>query len=71
MIEKEVKSSNISSIGYIYEEKKLIVKFKTGGIYEYQNVDSNIYESLISAPSVGSYFHKNIKNKYNYIKKEK
>jgi len=39
MIEmKAVKSSNVSAVGYDEENKTLQVKFRSGGIYQYMDV---------------------------------
>lgn len=73
-----VESSNISQIGF--EEGKSIslnqnpvnilrIVFTTGMIYDYYNVEKETFESLLDAKSVGSYFHKFIKNQYTYEKK--
>lgn len=57
-----VSSSNISTIGY--ERYTLIISFKDGGTYEYEDVPESVYNSLMSASSHGSYFSDNIKNVY-------
>jgi len=44
------------------------MEFRDGGIYQYFNVASNIYKELISAQSIGSFFYKYIKDKYNWQK---
>jgi len=56
-----VVSSNIVSIGYDEEAETLEVEFHGGGVYQYDNVPLPIYEALITADSIGSYFHYNIK----------
>ena len=61
-----VKSSNLVSVGY--ENKTLEIEFKGGGVYTYENVPEEVYKGLISATSIGSYFHKNIKNVYVFKK---
>jgi len=61
-----VKSSNLKSIGYDQSSNILEVEFLSGGIYQYFKVPSQIYLELMKATSKGSYFHKNIKNKYKY-----
>lgn len=61
-----VDSSNISSIAYIDGERSLIVMFKTGKYYKYFNVNRSVYESMLTAESVGKFFHKHIRGKYEY-----
>ena len=68
MQREQVSSSNIRSIGYELNSKTLEIEFRDGGIYQYFNVGSNIYNKMISAPSIGSFFHKYIKGKYNWQK---
>lgn len=58
---KTVDSSQILSIGYDVESKKLEVEFKTGSIYVYDNVDTGTYAALFEAQSVGKYFGQVIK----------
>ena len=57
-----VSSSNITSVGF--EGNILEIEFHGGEIYQYAGVSEAVYHELISAGSVGSYFHANIKDKY-------
>lgn len=68
MHREQVSSSNIKSIGYESNLKTLEIEFKDGGIYQYFNVRSDIYKKLISAISIGSFFHKYIKDNYGWKK---
>jgi KTSC domain-containing protein len=61
-----VSSSNVDSVGYDQESETLYVRFKNETLYEYRNVPVVVFEQLMSAPSVGSYMHRNIKNVYPY-----
>ncbi|MGK3122194.1 KTSC domain-containing protein [Pseudomonas corrugata] len=61
-----VSSSNIASIGYELETYTLQVEFNNGSIYDYYDVPEDMYTALISAGSVGSFFHANIRNTYSY-----
>lgn len=65
-----VTSSNIRSIGYEDEPNILEIEFHSGGIYQYFEVPKSVYEALMGASSHGSFFHKNIRNKYRYTKIE-
>jgi hypothetical protein len=73
----KVQSSNIEQIGF--EENKSItmnqkpinilrIIFTSGITYDYYNVEKEVYEQFSQAKSVGSYFHKFIKNQYQYEK---
>jgi hypothetical protein len=68
MYRQPVDSSNISSIGYDAQAMILEVEFKHGGVYQYFQVPSHVYSSLMSAASIGSYLHSHVKPYYNYEK---
>lgn len=67
-------SSNIEAIGFEEDPNTsppagtLRVWFKSGGAYDYANVEVREFEALQSAKSVGSYFASNIKGKFAYKK---
>lgn len=72
-----VKSSNISQLGFEKNKKLsmsaksvnvLRVIFTNGGIYDYYEVEEETFNSFLKAKSIGSYFWKNIKDKYTYEK---
>ena len=57
-----VNSSDLRSVGY--EQGTLEVEFKGGRIYQYFDVTEDVYEGLMNADSLGTYFNANIKNDY-------
>lgn len=59
-----VKSSNIEAVGYDESTKTLTIRFKSGSTHSYADVDKLTYERLLSAQSVGKYFHANIRSKF-------
>lgn len=59
-----VNSSNLVSVGYDTVSETLEVEFKKSGVYQYYNVPEFIYEQLMQAPSLGTFFNNNIKNVY-------
>ncbi len=72
-----VESSNISQIGF--EENKTItlnqrpinilrVVFVNGLIYDYYNVEKDVYERFLDAKSKGQFLHKFITKQYQYEK---
>ena len=63
---KQVASSNIKRIGW--KNNVLRVQFKNSGIYDYQEVSKEIYETMITSDSIGSFFARNIRGNYKYIK---
>jgi hypothetical protein len=60
---KPVNSSNLRKIGYDPATNILIIVFNSGSTYEFQNIPPDLYEDLINAPSIGTFFSKNIRNK--------
>jgi hypothetical protein len=64
---KEVKSSNITRIGYDAESSTLVVEFKGSGKYAYTGVPEKEYQELLEAkPSIGSHFHAQIRSNPRY-----
>lgn len=59
-----VKSSNIQGVAYNDDSREMTIQFNNGSEYAYEDVSKEEYESLVNAPSVGQYFHDNIKNTY-------
>jgi len=59
-----VKSSNVRSVGYDPQSKTLEVEFTSGTVYRFDGVPAEVHEGLMSAESMGSYFARNIRGKY-------
>jgi hypothetical protein len=66
MERQAVGSSNIASIGYDEATETLEVEFSSGAVYQYYNVGSDLYQSLLAAPSKGSFLNTYIRNAYAY-----
>lgn len=64
MIWVEVKSKNLSAIGYNAATQTAGAKFVKGGTYHYSGVPESVYDSWEAASSKGAYFSQNIKDKY-------
>lgn len=60
----KVTSSNIESIGYEDKKNLLEVIFKSRAVYLYSNVPETVFKEFLSSQSKGTYFQKNIKDKY-------
>jgi hypothetical protein len=60
--------SNIASVGFDMQNHHLEVKFENGGTYQYSNVPTMTYHSLMASRSIGRYFDKHIKDVYPYRK---
>ena len=61
-----VVSSDLASVGYDMATKILEIEFHDGSVYDYFDVPAQIHNELMSAPSKGGYFHRNIKNRFGY-----
>jgi hypothetical protein len=59
-----VVSSNIYSVGF--SKGILEIEFRSGGVYRYFDVPKHVYDELMDAESLGSFFHYNIKGNYEY-----
>ncbi len=66
MERQPVESSNLKSVGYDPQTQTLEIEFQHGGVYQYLGVPESIYNSLMSAPSLGSYFYHEIRDVYTF-----
>lgn len=64
MQRESVRSSNLRSVGYDLEDLILEIEFKKSGVYQFYDVLESEFNGLMRAYSHGSYFAKNIKDKY-------
>lgn len=64
--EQVVESSNIAKV--MHDGTDLYLLFNSGITYRYENVPEHLYHSLVSAGSVGIFFHKYVKGQYRYNK---
>lgn len=69
MAMEEVESTLIDSVGYAATEVLTIKFVGSEEVYEYQKVPEAVYKELMAAESKGSYFAKNVKGKYEFVKK--
>lgn len=60
---KQVKSSNVISVGY--DQNDLYVEYP-GGIYCYSQVDKSVYENLLKSESKGRFMNMNVNGRYVY-----
>ena len=70
MKRQSVESSNLRSVGYDEFLLVLEIEFKSGAVYRYYGVPSEVHDELINSESVGKYFNANVKSKYNFLKVE-
>jgi hypothetical protein len=64
----KIESSNIVETEYDTSNKKLVVEFKNGTKYEYEDVPHQEYTRFRNAESQGKYFTTEISKNYKYKK---
>lgn len=62
MLQTSVQSSNIKSVAW--QSDTLYITFHSGCTYRYEGVRIDTYNALVEAPSVGKFFHSDIKPNY-------
>lgn len=65
-----VESSNIDKIGYSGQDRKMFIRFKSGGVYQYDDVPEVAHKAFMAAPSKGSHFRAAFAGKYKHTKVE-
>lgn len=61
-------SSDLEAVAYDRRHSVLLIRFRSGGVYQYENVPANVYGGLMGAASHGRYFHQWIKGRYEFQK---
>ena len=59
-------SSSIACIGYSPQSCTLEIEFRNGARYRYFNVPRETYKQMLAAESKGRYFHRSIRETYDY-----
>ncbi|WP_269669772.1 KTSC domain-containing protein [Pseudomonas citronellolis] len=59
-----VRSSVIEAIGYDPATRRMKIKFKQGRTYDFCGVPPDVYQELMSAGSIGSYYDRAIRDRY-------
>ncbi|WP_308798970.1 KTSC domain-containing protein [Agromyces silvae] len=63
-----VESSNVISIGYQPDTLTMEMEFKGGNVYQYFDVPEHVFDGIIRAPSVGRFFHEQVRGIYRYAR---
>ena len=63
-----VTSSNIEGYLYLAAKSTLLIAFKSGGTYAYDNVPQSVATGFGNAPSKGKFFLSDIKDRYTTSK---
>lgn len=61
-----VRSSTIKAVGH--DGTDMHVEFVSGGTYTYHNVPAKLFGAMLKAPSIGSFFHSQVKGKHKFTK---
>ncbi len=59
-------SSILEAVAYDASAKRLLLRFRTGAVFEYENVPPVVHEELLAAPSKGAYFSEYVRPDYAY-----
>jgi hypothetical protein len=57
-------SEAIGKFAYDLDTRRLVIFFKSGGVYEYQSVPRALFEGFRAAQSKGQYFHSIIRQQF-------
>lgn len=63
---KPVKSSVIAGVGFEKVGEKtgnMTIEFMSGKKYNFENIPCDLHEQMMAAPSIGSFFSRNIKGR--------
>lgn len=60
----EFESSCVERARYWAENEWLDIEFTSGKVYRYHAVDADLWGSWLSAPSVGRYYNREVKDKF-------
>jgi KTSC domain len=71
MERQKVESSNLESVGYDAAAQLLEVEFKNRAVYRYFAIPPVVFNSLMKAQSMGSFFNMNIARAYKYERIDK
>lgn len=61
-----VESSTLRSVGYDRDSLVLEIEFVNGNVYRYSSVPERVHDTLMRAPSKGTYFSQHIRDVYRY-----
>lgn len=67
-----VVSSDLLSVGYASKQNELWVRFRTSSsvCYVYSDVPAHVYTDLMTAASLGRFFHQNVRDVYQRPRRE-
>ena len=63
-----VDSSSLEAVAYDSASQDVHVRFLAGTVYVYYEVPQQVVDALMSAPSKGSFYNRDIRNVYRFTK---
>jgi KTSC domain len=63
-----VYSSSLAALGYDADSQGLHIRFRNGQTYKYLSVPQSTFEALMRAPSKGTFFSDNIKERFTFVR---
>lgn len=66
----DLNSAAIKSVIYDKDNQELVVYFKHGGAYKYEELEADMFYKLLAQKSAGKFFVENIRNNYQFNKLE-
>jgi KTSC domain len=63
-------STMAAQVGYDYDREILQIEFNSGSVYQYSQVEPELWEDLQSTDSIGSFYNQEIKGYYPSVRIE-
>jgi CO/xanthine dehydrogenase FAD-binding subunit len=63
-----VSSAGIAQVLYKEESETLEIEFSSGGVYQFFNVPSAVFDQLMGSPSKDEYYSSNIGKRFPYLR---
>jgi hypothetical protein len=63
-----VESTTLSTVTYDNDHEVLAVEFRDRSVYQYFEVPAEVHGAFMTAPSKGSYFNRNIRGRFAYVR---
>jgi hypothetical protein len=68
MLVTAVDSTTLATIAYDAAEQTLWLEFRSGAVYVYSSVPSDVHQALLLADSKGVYFNRHIRGRFPYLR---
>lgn len=63
-----IQSSVLRAVLYSASSRRLEAEFQSGAVYIYDDVPHQVFLDLLAAPSKGTFFNREIRNNYGYVR---